>query len=94
MSTLGVSILQFILSILTTSPVSPNTSNPNNPTTLKEFMDSELYEFQVEIIIIVKDCWHNTDPVVSHWVFEFDSAELEDIFVITGCAAQVNGLII
>lgn len=65
LSTLDVSILHFILSILTTSPVSPNTSNPSNPTTLKVFIDSELSNgFQVEITVIVNDCWHNTDPVI------------------------------
>jgi len=54
-----------MLSILTTLPVSPNTSNPSNPTTLKLFIDSELSnEFQVEMTVIVNDCWHNTDPVI------------------------------
>lgn len=94
MSTLDVSILHFILSILTTSPVSPNTSSPSNPTTLKVFIDSELSnEFQVEITVIVNDCWHNTDPVIWYWVFELDSDESEDIFVTIG-SAHVKGLII
>lgn len=54
---LDTSVLHFILSILTKSPVSPNTSNPNNPTTLKVFPDSELSKlFQVEITIIDNDC--------------------------------------
>lgn len=88
--TLDASILHFIPSILTTSPVSPNTSNPSNPTTLKAFIVSA---FQVEITVIVNDCWHNTDPVIWYWDFVLDTEESEDIFVTIGCA-HVSGLII
>jgi len=90
---LDTSVLHFILSILTKSPVSPNTSNPNNPTTLKVFPDSELSKlFQVEITIIDNDCWHKTDPVVWFRVCMLESKE-SDVLMIIGCA-HVNGLII